>query len=480
MAAAVALAAAIFTFTFVAGAAGSAAFAVAAAAAGAGAAATALLRRFPLDPRAASRPLKILSAAAAVLALVQLGRLAVFMVDGGQTRYSWLPASAWETRHSCLTAYFVAAEAAGNGGDVFDGALYTAADDDKSRPRRPRMLGPFVIDVYEYPPPFLVLPRAARLLTSDFTRTRALWFGLNGAAVLAAMLLVAARLGPEAGTRAALLVPLAWAGIPMANLMQKGNVQALVVTLAIAGMVLLERRRFVAGAAALAFATASKLFPGVLVVYLLARRQWRAVAWTAAMGIVFALAALVDLGWRPYAAFVSHLPLLMSGEAFPALRNPAAVAMNYSVPGLVFKARLFGVPGMGFTAAKVVGWLYTALLLWVIFGAARRRTVTAFAPLVWLAIVVLGTLRSPFLPQAYAPVPPLWLLTLLAATYVPTTRVIALAVSGWMVFNVYWPNDWRLDPAARILAIALPQALTVAVVVMALRRGSPAPAEEVN
>src|SRR6266481_543177 len=38
-----------------------------------------------------------------------------------------------------------------------------------------------------------------------------------------------------------------------------------------------------------------------------------------------------------------------------------------------------------------------------------------------IATGILATLRSPFLPQAYAAVPPLWLLTLLAATHAPTS-----------------------------------------------------------
>ena len=470
MAAAVGLAAGIFTFTVFVGATGSAAAALAAAVAGAVAAALALVRLFPVDERAASPGLKIVSAAAAFLALAQLGRVAVFMVDPAQAGYASLPSSAWETRHSCLTAYFVAAEAAGRGGDVYDAALYTAPDDDPARIRKARMMGRFGIDVYEYPPPFLVLPRAVRLLTADFFRTRPLWFGLNGAVVLLGMLVVARQLGPEAGTRAMLFAPLVWAGLPMTSVLQKGNVQALVVAAAMIGMALFARRRFAAGGALLAYATVSKLFPGMLVAYLLFRRQWRALAWTTAMAAACALVALADLGWQPYVGFLGHLPGLLSGEAFPAFRNPAAMAINYSIPGLVFKAGLFGVPGMGFGASKVVGWIFTVVVLWAVVRAARRPPSETEAPLVWLALLVLATLRSPFLPQAYAALPPLWLLTLLAATRRPTTSTVAAAVGGWLVFNVFWPLDWPVDPRVLAAANAVPQALTVAVAVLALRR----------
>ena len=56
----------------------------------------------------------------------------------------------------------------------------------------------------------------------------------------------------------------------------------------------------------------------------------------------------VGHGWAPYQAFLRHLPGLLSGEAFPAFDNPNAIAKNYSVPGMVFKLGLFGLPGASF------------------------------------------------------------------------------------------------------------------------------------
>ena len=48
---------------------------------------------------------------------------------------------------------------------------------------------------------------------------------MSAAVLLAAMLAVARALGPVAGTRALLLAPLVWAGLPTLNTLQKGNVQ---------------------------------------------------------------------------------------------------------------------------------------------------------------------------------------------------------------------------------------------------------------
>jgi hypothetical protein len=225
---------------------------------------------------------------------------------------------------------------------------------------------------------------------------------LNGLALLAACVLVARSLGPAAGTRALLLSPLVMGAIPTVSFLEKGNVQGAMIAMAMIAMVAFERRRWALGGALLAYATVSKLFPGMLILYLLVQRRWRALAWTAAFGAILTLLPLAVLGTRGYAAFLEHLPGLVGGEAFPAFRNPASMAVNYSVPGLVFKLKLFGVPGMGFGASKVVGWLFTIVVVAVTFLLGKRSVADEDKPVVWLAVLTLATLRSPFLPHAYA------------------------------------------------------------------------------
>jgi alpha-1,2-mannosyltransferase len=425
-----------------------------------------------LDAAACSPGLKVASALATALALVVLVRLSVFMVDASRVGYASIPTSSWELGHSCLTAYYVAGNAAGDGRSVFDSSLYTEPGDTGEGVRKPLKLGPFGVDVYEYPPPFLLLPRACMLLAPEFMRLRALWFGVNVGVVVSAMLVVARFLGSAAGTRALLLAPLVWAALPTLSFLQKGNVQGIIVALSMVAMVLFERRRFAAGGALLAYATLSKLFPGLLIVYLIARRQWRALGWTAGFGLLLAVITLVDVGWQQYAGFVEHLPGLLGGEAFPAFRNPAAKAINYSVPGLAFKAQLFGVPGMGFLASKIVGWIWTVAILWLTVWIGRRTLQDRAKPLVWLAVLILATLRSPFLPQAYAAFPPLWLLTLLAATDAPTAKTIGLTLLTWIGFNLFWPLDWRLDPRLLAILTGVPQLLTLLTAVLALQRGA--------
>ena len=48
---------------------------------------------------AAARSLLVLSGLATLVALVGLGRLAVFMADDARPNYSTFPSSGWELRH---------------------------------------------------------------------------------------------------------------------------------------------------------------------------------------------------------------------------------------------------------------------------------------------------------------------------------------------------------------------------------------------
>lgn len=348
----------------------------------------------------------------ALLLVPQLLLVSVFIVDANSSAWTaslWRP---WRSEHSCVSAYWVAAQRVTRVPDLYAEPVY--------RPpilptvRRQPNLGPFFVDVYEYPPTFLPLPRLLGLVSPDFWTFRRLWFALNLAGVAIGLVAIARRLDTRAGTHSVWLTPFALAAPAVVGTLQVGNVQLLFIVISALAMYLFEQRRYAAGGLLLGYAVASKLFPGVLLLFLLLRRDWRAVGWTTAVGLALTLVALGDVGWTPFAAFLDHLPKLVSGEAFPGLFRPEAIAINESVPGLVFKLGLFGVPNMGFGAARIVGWVYTLVVIgataWMAVGARDR----AKDPLLWIAILLLATLRSPFLPN-YAVFPPLWLATLVAA-----------------------------------------------------------------
>ena len=423
----------------------------------------------PLNEGTTSRAVNVISGLATVAALFQLARLCVFIINPAQVGYAISPSRGpgLMPTHSCLSAYFVAAQAVATVPNVYEYELYSYPAESPTALRKPRRLEMFNIDAYEYPPPFLLLPRALAILVPDFLRFRMIWFALNGAVLLIGLLAVARMLGPIAGRRALLFSPLVLASDLVLGTLQIGNLQAIVFSVAMIAMVLLAQRRYAAGGALLAFATVSKLFPGLLLIYLLVRREWRALAWTSGMIAALVAISLLDTGWTPYQAFLDHLPRLLSGESFPAFRNPGAVAKNYSVPGMVFKLQLFGVAGASFGAMKIVGWIYTLVVLAITVIVARRTLKREEEPLVWLTILILASLRSPFLP-GYAVIPVLWLLTLLAATFAPTVRMLCVTLLAWAILNIAVAQQGP-DPRLISLIILLPQIVIVILIVITLR-----------
>jgi alpha-1,2-mannosyltransferase len=300
----------------------------------------------------------------------------------------------------------------------------------------------FVLDAYEYPPPFLVVPRLLANAAPTFLRFRTVWFAVQLIAVTAGLVVVASHIGGVTGAYVLALSGFVLAPFAVTTTLQIGNAQLAFVALPMVAMVLFDRRRPIAGGALLAYATVSKLYPALLVLYLLLRRDWRGAAWTAALGAVIVAVSLVDVGWTPYVAFLDHLPRLLSGEAFPAMPLPEGMALNQSVPGLPLKLALFGLAPATLAWARVAGWVYTPLLLWATVRLARGRFSREDAPLAWLAVILLATYRSTFLPQ-YGVFPGLWLVVLLAARFRHRPGALAGLVAAWAVLTLNfagWPG----------------------------------------
>jgi alpha-1,2-mannosyltransferase len=426
----------------------------------------------PLDQKAAFPALSILFVLAAIASLVQLARLCVFIVNPAAVSYAIGPnrGVGLQPRHLCMTAYFVAAQSVATVPNIYDEyKLYSLPTQDPNAPRKARTIGPFDIDAYEYPPPFLLLPRALAIAAPQFLNFRMLWFALYGSVVLLGLLAVARMLDPVIGTRLLLLSPLVLGADITIGTLQIGNLQAAVFVSAMLAMVFFAKRRYAAGGALLAFATVSKMFPGMLIVYLAVRREWRAVAWTVGLCAALVEISILDTGWAPYSAFLHHLPRLLSGEAFPAFRRPGSVAANLSVPGFLFKLKLFGLPNGSFALMKIIGSIYTVILLAATVAIGMRKPTRNDQPLIWLAVLILASLRSPFLPT-YGIFPVLWLLILLAATVATTLRTLCLMLVAWVVLNIGLPAFNGPDPRLHAAIVLVSQAIIVVLLALALRR----------
>jgi hypothetical protein len=409
-----------------------------------------------------------LAAALVLLCVLQIGRLSCFMADPELRWGSAYPPVEFGVRHMCVAAYVQAAELSRRGvPNVYAEEHYPAYGS-----RRPagssapasevENLAPHLRDAFEYPPPFLLLPRAALALTNDFLAIRTAWFMLQVPLFIAVALALAWSVGGRRGRLAGLLLSAMLSSFPFLFNFQFGQFHLAAIAIALAGMLAFSSGRDRLGGALLAAAIVSKIFPGLLLVYLAIRRRGRAVLWTLAFAAAYALAGVLVLGFAPYRAFFEyHLPRVASGEAFAFfLDNDLTVAANASVYAIAFKMERLGVPGVSGAVAGPLVWTYTALLLGATIVAARRARDFALEPAVWLALLTLAALRSPDAPNVYIGASALWMLTLLAVETRGRVHQVALVVVAWFVISVIPPPPdpkatlvlWMTGPAA-ILAL---------------------------
>lgn len=357
---------------------------------------------------------KILTAAlvvSAAVAIVSVARISVYMGDPSRVDCSYV-SDAWRAAHSCMTAYAEAARYVSDGTlNIYDMTLY-----------EPRRFGPLKADSYHYPPPFLVLPAAIRAMRADIFQIRAVWFTMQALVLASTLLSLACWIGGRRGAYAIVGAVFAMATPQVVYALQQGNFQSTAVPLATAALVLVYAGRLKRGAALLAFTAASKIFPGVLIVYLLAARRWRAVAWTAVLGAVLVALSLTAFGSKPFVDFLRYeVPRISSGESFPQTERPDTMPSNESVYGLTTRLRVLGVSWLteprGLTIASLYGLLILALAALMGWREAldlsdpvgRARLIAAA-----LALVSLASFRSPFI-GLYGLVGTIWLMTLLAA-----------------------------------------------------------------
>lgn len=183
---------------------------------------------------------------------------------------------------------------------------------------------------YLYPPLFAVamLPLALVPYATAF----AIWLGVNVLLLAASLaLFLAGRRGSLLVTASCVLV--AGAFHPVWHHLKIGQSSLLVLFLLALTMRLLLRGRDVGAGIALAGAILLKLTPGILLVFLAARRRWRALASAAAAMLVLSLLSGLVAGVEPQATYFGEMvPLLGAGTAFYP---------NQSLNGLI--TRLLGL-----------------------------------------------------------------------------------------------------------------------------------------
>ena len=434
------------------------------------AAAAATFPRIPPLPLGAARRRPLVAALWVLLvaaASYQTIRASLFAYDPALSGYSVAPGDAFRTEHCCLTAYAEAARFAAEGKPVYDPGAYLPGG-------VRRRIGPLTVDPFHYPPPFLLLPSAVRLVAPDFFATRRVWFALQAVVMAAGLLYVAWWVGGAAGSRMALLAPMLWGSPHTFFALQTGNFQTTAMVLALCGCLLAASSRTAAGAALLAGAAAAKIFPAVLVLHVVAWARVRLIAALAAAGLGCALLSLAVYGvgtWREF--LVGELPRLLSGESFPQIRNPGNAVVNLSVFGLVAKLRFLGLAALDYDAGRMAARAAFVALAGVAVWTGRRvgglvdsgHLDRAPHAMLWLAVLNGAAFLSPFVGVAYGGFGTAWL-AVMAMAAAPSRRVRIAALSAFVLLSVALvampsptpnrvPGGWLLGAALASQVIVL-------------------------
>jgi alpha-1,2-mannosyltransferase len=421
-----------------------------------------LSRRLPQTLDGFARGHRTLGALWCVIALAAVGqtmRLAVFIDAPSRTEFSILPADTFWREHSCFSAYIQAADRDRDG----DPNVYELPDATYARYRA--AYAPLDVDDYLYPPTFLPLPRLGLAVSDDFFTLRRGWFAIEIAVWLLGLAFVARFIGGREGLRVALWSPAIWVAFPVLLTLQIGNFQLMAFALGMLAFVAIESGQAAVGGITLAVLGLGKVFPAILVLVLIARRQWRAVMWTGIGSIIVSTVAVWVVTPATFRVFLSYmLTRLSHGDQFFAgidsTNRLRLASVNFSVFGFVMKLREFGIsapPGV----ADALTWAFTVLLAVLVWLAASNGPRRLRLTQVCLAALVLAATRSPFVPSAYGTLGALWLIALLAAED-DSWRRWSLSVAGLIVLAYVVPDRDPGFPSPRVrLGIGFVQQLAV-------------------
>ena len=403
--------------------------------------------------RGKSRTAVVFWTLACVLVVLFTARLGAFMLDPHQKQFSLAPPVEFMVKHTCLSGYLSAAALA----ELDTENLYILSHykDPAMAPLMP-VVEPLERDFYAYPPQFLLLPKLMFVFSRDFFQLRAGWYVFYSAAVLLAMIAVAFWVGGREGAALGVLTPVVWVSLPTLVNLQLGNIHLLIYVVCLGAMIAFERRRIATdalGGALLAFAILAKIFPAILVLYLLVQRRWKAMTWVAVFGLVYTLITYAVFGLRPFVDYITYdIPRIASGELFDFVWNfTPAILVNYSPFGIPFKLQLLGIQFENpFLIARLIIQFYSVLVLALLVLVALRLKKRAEGGeggprfrltkiVVWLALLALMSYRSPFAPWTYGAVGGVWLFAAFAALMPLSGRQTAALVVAWVIISLYGP-----------------------------------------
>lgn len=360
-------------------------------------------------------------------------------------------------KHNCFTSYMVAAHLLTTDVEnIYDKKYYRDAE--VNTPIHETIDERLEVDQYQYPPQFLILPRLLMATGGDFFSWRAYWHVFTLFVFTVTAFSLAHWLSGDCFNVYWFIWPVVLIAPVTQGSLQIENVHLLMITLSIASMLLFEHRRNVPGGLILGFVVVSKIFPGVLIVFLLVRKKWRAVVWTVTAMMGYTLIALLWFGWQPFESFINdQLPMLVNGEAFWfAFEYLKPMMENSSIVGISYKLEKLGVLSNPALISKILVWLFTGLIFFVLYLVRSRKDINNIADKsneqihaarlslvkIWLVLIILAQMRSPFLPGVYGNFAVLWLLALLIPNInVQWWKVLRLVIF-WFMLAMILPLPW--------------------------------------
>jgi hypothetical protein len=234
---------------------------------------------------------------------------------------------------------------------------------------------------------------------------------------------------------AALLIPALWISVPTNFNFQFGQFHGAALVLSVLAMVAFEKGWRVWGGLALAVAVLAKLSPGILVLYLAARRRWREVLWVSGFAIAVSALAWVVLGGEVFRAFLDdQLPRFVPGSSSGEVRLQS-LANNLAVGSVGSKLTLLRMGGSGELLGRGLSGLFAlGLVLGTVTLARLPAGERAVRAKIWLLLLTLGAVTAPAAPAAYVVVSGLWLLSLAAGRIRSVGGALGLA-SLWILWQ---------------------------------------------
>gem|GEM_PF-6673696 len=205
-------------------------------------------------------------------------------------------------------------------------------------------------------------------------------------------------------------------------------------------------------------------------------RKYRQVLWTFVFVITLTILAFLVFGSDPFKAFFQYeLPKLSSGEAFAGpFSRVWAAARNMSPFGIAVKLQWLGVDGIGLPEGRIIGAIYVLFILALAYWSSRKQPRSETETVsIWIALLSLGSLASPFAPANYVLVPVINLVCLNREVFRP---IITLMI--WLIICVPFFIDREASFLIQTLASLPSQFIAIALPSFILYRAGAAAADE--